>query len=289
VNAALSGEEDYTIQPAKRKKKVLVVGGGPAGMEAARVAAMRGHEVILYEKESSLGGLLLPLANLVNEGKGIEDIPALIHYLKTQITKLGVNIRLGQEFTPSLIEEIKPDTIILATGGIPDIPKIPGISRSKVFSIVNPNHIKKFQIPSGERVIIIGGAIYGCQLAEVLVKEGRKVTIVDTGTEEVLGEGLPMLKEIPLLKWLSEKGVTMMTGVKYEKITDNSLTIITREGQRVTIEADAIATAIPLKANTELLKSLEGKAPEVQTIGDCNEPNLIIDAIADGYRIARAI
>ena len=108
----------------------MVVGGGPAGMEAARVAALRGHEVILYEKERKLGGSM-PLAAMV-KGFDREDILSLVRYHKTQITKLGVDVRLGKEVNRSVIEEVKPDVLIVAAGGIHNVPEIPGINRRNV-------------------------------------------------------------------------------------------------------------------------------------------------------------
>jgi 2,4-dienoyl-CoA reductase (NADPH2) len=143
-------------------------------------------------------------------------------------------------------------------------------------------------MPFGKRVVIMGGGIHGCQVAEFLVKRGRKVTIVDTAKE--IGNGLlETLVKPHLLMWLAERGVTMMTGVKYEKITDKGLTITTKEGKKQTIEADTIVAAMPLLPGTEFFKKLNGCAPEIYAIGDCKEPNMIIDAIADGSRIARAI
>jgi len=301
VNAALGTEQQYVIKPTEKKKRVLVVGGGPAGMEAARVAALRGHEVILYEREPKLGGLL-PMAAVV-KGLEIEDLVALVRYLKGQITKLGVKIRLGKEVNLSVIEDIKPDAVILATGGIPVLPDIPGINGRNVISGTELHHrvknylrflgprflrwLTKFWMPFGKSVVIIGGAIQGCELAEFLVKRGRRVTIVDTAEE--MGEGMVDNTKIRLLWWLSKRGVIMMTGVRYEEITDKGLTIITKEGERQTIAADTILSAVPLIPNTELLKSLEGKVPKIHAIGDCKEPRLIIDAIADGSRIAHDI
>ena len=270
-------------------------------MEAARVAAIRGHEVILYEKEPKLGGLL-PLAALV-KGLEIEDLPALVRYLKVQITKLGVKIRLGQEVNPSVIEEIKPDVVILAAGGIPAVPDIPGINRRNVVSsadlhrrlkkylrFFSPKVIRwltKFWMPIGKRVVVIGGQLHGCEIAEFLIMRGRKVTIVDTA--DTMGEGLMEELKWLFFRWLDKRGATTMTGVKYVEITDKGLTIITKEGKRQTIEADTILPAIPLAPNAELMKALEDKVPEIYAIGDCSEPRLIIDAIADGYRIARAL
>lgn len=300
INAAL-GTEQNTIEKAERGKKVVIAGGGPAGMEAARVAALRGHDVTLYEKSHRLGGLL-PIAAMV-KGTEFEDLPALVRYLKRQITKLGVKIRLGKEVNLSLIEKIKPDVVILATGGMPAIPEITGINKHNVISslelhrklklylrFLGPQTLRwltKFFMPIGKRIVIIGGGIQGCELAEFLTKRGRKVTIADTA--ETLGDGMVDVLMGYLFTWFQKKGVTMMSGVKYVEITDKGLTIINRGGDRQTIEADSIMPAIPLSPNTGLLKSLEGKAPEIYAIGDCKEPLLIVDAIADGSRIARAI
>ncbi|NIM44293.1 MAG: FAD-dependent oxidoreductase, partial [Nitrososphaeria archaeon] len=224
-------------------------------------------------------------------------------YFKTQITKLGVKVNLGKEVDLSVIEEIEPDILILATGGIPTAPEIPGIGRRNVFSaphlhrrlktylrFLGPRYLgwlTRFWMPLGKRVVIIGGAIQGCELAEFLVKRGRKVTIVDTA--EALGDRLGELKKMTLLRWLANKGVTMMPGIKYEEITDKGLVVLSEEGKRQTIEVDTIVTALPLKPNNELLQSLEGKVPEIYPIGDCREPLLTLEAIADGSRIARAI
>jgi len=302
VNAAIGKEKEYEIKPAAKKKKVMIVGGGPGGMEAAKVAALRGHEVILYEREPKLGGSM-PLAAMV-KGFEREDLLSLIRYFNTQLIKLGVDIRLGKEVNRSVIEEVKPEVLIIATGGTHNIPEIPGINRRNVVTSKALHHqlknvlrfagprtlrwLSKFWLPVGKRVVIMGGNIQGCEVAEFLVKRGRKVTIVDTAKE--IGDGLLEIFVKPhLLNWLDEKGVAMLPGVKYEEITEKGLTITTKEGKKQTIEADTIVTALPLLPNTELLKSLNGIVPEVYDIGDCREPHLIVDAIADGARIARAI
>jgi 2,4-dienoyl-CoA reductase (NADPH2) len=194
--------------------------------------------------------------------------------------------------------------VIIATGGLPVVPEIPGIYHRNVMTntklhrqlkmflkVFGPNTLRwltKFWMPLGKRVVIIGGEIQGCELAEFLVKRGRKVTVVDTA--ENLCNLMPIRNKIKLLKWLPKKGAILISGIKeYVEITKKGLTILTREGKRQTIEADTIVTALPLKPNSELFKTLEGKVPEIFNIGDCREPKLIIHAIAEGNRVAKSI
>jgi NADPH-dependent 2,4-dienoyl-CoA reductase/sulfur reductase-like enzyme len=269
------------MKPAEKKKKVLIAGSGPAGMEAARVAALRGHEVILYEREHRLGGLLA-LAALVKDLE-FGSILDTIHYFETQLTKLGVTIRLGKEINFSEMKKINPDVVILATGGMSAIPGIPGINHRKVLRsdqlhgklklalrFLGPKTIEqltKWWMPIGKKVIIIGGALAGCQLAEFLVKRGRKVVIVDTAKK--LGEGLLSNDPTRLFKWFDQKGVTVMAEVKYEEITDNYRP---QRRRRRNFEADTILTALPL---LQLLIFQEFGKHQIYQIGDCRESGFI--------------
>jgi 2,4-dienoyl-CoA reductase (NADPH2) len=302
INAAINKEREYEIKPAVLKKRVFIVGGGPAGMEAARVATLRGHEVILCEKEPKLGGSL-PLAAMV-KGQEREDLMSIVRYLKTQLTKLGVSLRLGQAATRDSIQALKPDVLIVAAGGQHNIPDIPGINRDNVMTSQQLHHrlkrylkffgpdtlnrLTRFYLPVGKRVVIMGGGIHGCQTAEFLVKRGKRVTIVESGP--TIGDGLVeyILKKL-LVDWLKNQGVPLLTGVKYEEITDQGLVITDKEGRRQTLEADTIITSLPLLPNLEMAQNLDGSIPEVYTIGDSREPNLIVDAVADGSRTAREI
>jgi 2,4-dienoyl-CoA reductase (NADPH2) len=302
INAAMGGTRDYAIEPANEKKKVVIIGGGPSGMEAARVAALRGHEVTLYEKEARLGGLL-NLAAIVKYGKS-QDFEDMVRYLKTQITKLGVNIKLGKSFDSSAIRETKPDVVLVATGGIPVMPEIPGIQSRNVISssklhgqlklflrFLNPGILRtltKLWMPVGKRVVILGGGLHGCELTEFLVKRGRKVTMMDTA-ETLEDKRIAGVNNRHFFEWAAKKGVTLLAGVKYEGITGNGITIITREGNKQTIEADTIIPIAEMAPNDGLYKSLKGKVPEVIPIGDCASYGLTMEAVASGYNVARRI
>lgn len=303
VNSSLGREREYAIKPAATKKKVMVVGGGPAGMEAALIAAQRGHQVTLYEKSSQLGGLV-PLAAMVKDVE-TEDLLALIKYYKHRLVNAGVSIKMKQEVTPELVEQTRPEVVILATGGTLGLPEIPGINSSRVvssaalhkqlkfylkfFSPPTLGKLTRFWMPLGKRVVIIGGAIHGCELAEFLVKRGRKVTIVHTG--EQLAAGMTVDDQLRLFPWFKEKGVVTYTGAKCERITDQGLVITTGQGQQLTLEADTIIPSLYLKQNSDMPKKLEGKGPEVYTTGSFIErdPDLIVDAIAAGAAIAHRV
>ena len=142
-------------------------------------------------------------------------------------------------------------------------------------------------LPIGKNVIIIGSNFQGCEIAEFLIKRGRKVTIVDT--DETFGEGMLDFRLGLFLEWLDRKGSTTMNGVKSLEITDEGLVLTTREGDKQTLKADSIVPLAPLAPNTELLNSLDGTSYEFYAIGDCQEPNMIVDAIAGGWRVSNEI
>jgi 2,4-dienoyl-CoA reductase (NADPH2) len=301
VNASLSREREYALKPAATKKKVMVVGGGPSGMEAARVAALRGHEVKLYEQSHKLGGLV-PLAAMVKE-LDLDELLHLVDYFKTQMAREGVELIMGKAAGPAEIEAFQPDALVLAAGAVHDKLDIPGIASKKVISGAALHKQLKFYLrflgtrtlerltkiwmPIGKRVVIVGGNIQGCELCEFLFKRGRQVTIVETGPE--LGEGITKEDQFRFFPWLERRGIPAYTGVKYEAVTDKGLVITTAQGEKKTLEADSIVVTLPLLPNKDIAASLAGKAPETHVIGSSKEPGLIYNAIADGARIGHAI
>jgi len=279
VNAALGREEEYRIEKAKVAKKVLVVGGGPAGMEAARVSALRGHEVILYEKSDRLGGQL----NLAAVPPHKEEIKNVIAYLEPQIRKLEVKVILGEEVNPSLVEKIKPDVVFIATGSVPTVPENLGV---KGGNIVTANDALAGVAAVGKRVVVVGGGMVGAETAEFLAERGKKVTVL-----EMLGRiGVDMVPMAIMLLYrrLKELGVVMLTNAKVEETREDSV-VYEKDGKKQTVEADSVVLAMGSTPNLGLMKALEGKVAKLYAIGDAKEPSNVLNAIHEGSRLAHEI
>ncbi len=280
VNASAGRELETEIVPAERAKRVLIIGGGPAGMEAARVAAQRGHRVTLYEREGELGGQLCVAAAPPYK----QEIAALRDYLARQTEKSGVEIRLGEEVTTELVKDSKPDAVIVAAGATSLVPEIPGVKRDNVVTALD---VLSGKSDVGEKVVIIGGELVGCETADFLCQKGKQVTVVRRGPE-MATKMFPSNREA-LLTRLNQRGVSLLTGVTYEEITDRGLVITDKEGRRRTLEADSIVLAAGAVSNSALFKALEGKVPEIHVAGDCQEPRRILDAIHDGARLGHEV
>jgi len=280
VNASLAKEEEYTLKPAVTKRKVLVVGGGPAGMEAARTAAIRGHEVVLWEKKEKLGGQLLLAAVAPHK----EVIGRLNKYMAVQLKKAGVQVLLEHEATAESVKAAKPEVVVLATGSTPFIPDIPNVRRDNV---VLASDVLAGRQGVGNRVVVIGGELVACETADYLAQKGKIVTIMRRGPS--MAANLNPRARDNLLARLTRNGVTMLTSVRYEEITDRGLVITDKEGQRQNIEADTVVLATGAIQNTELATQLEGQDITLHLIGDCVTPGKIIDAIRDGARVGREI
>ena len=281
VNAAAGREREYRVRASLKAKKVLVIGGGPAGMEVARIAAARNCNVLLYERNGRLGGQLL----LASKPPHKELIVALTDYLEGQLRKSDrVEIHLGEAVDAALVDRIKPDAVILATGSVPLIPEIPGSNRGKA---VTAEAVLSGDVDVGQRVAVIGGGLIGCETAEFLAEKGKKVTILEILPEMAIAV-TPRVRE-PLLNILSSKGVSMLTGIKSEEITASRIVITDKNGKRQTIEVDTIVLATGAKPDRELLDLLKERVSEIYLAGDCVRPATILEAIHDGFEIGHQI
>ena len=249
-------------------------------MEAARVAALRGHQVTLWEKESRLGGQLIQAAIPPYKDR----INNLIEYLPVQLRNLNVAIELNKEATATMIEEFKSEVVILATGLKPLIPEIPGLDKAHPVLVED---VLEGRVEVGNRAVIIGGELVGCETAEFLAEKGKKVTVTRRGPEMAAGVGLTLRPFF--LARLSEKGVTLLPGIRYHEVTTDGLVVTTKEGEEKTIEADTIVLAAGATPNKELYEDIKGSVPEVYCVGDCVDPRTIGDAIAEGYHVGLEI
>lgn len=283
VNATWGREREFAeIKRATVPKKVMIIGGGPAGMEAARIAALRGHQVVLCEKEQELGGQLL----LASKPPGKEKVLWLRDYLATQMKKLNVKVELGVEVTPALAEKVKSDVVVIATGSEQIIPNIPGISGPRVTTAVE---VLRGKIkPRNQKVVIIGGGMVGCEVAEFLAERNNSVTILEI--LPTMASDMEPLNRKGLMDSLTDKGITMMTKRNVVEISDRQVVTTDSKGSDSQyIETDWVILAVGSKPARTLKDILEGKTAKLYTVGDCVEPRRIMDAVYEGSLVARKI
>lgn len=280
VNPAVGREREYALAPAVKKKKVLVVGGGVAGCEAARVLAERGHNVVLYEKTGQLGGHLIPGG--APDFKG--DDRALVIWYKQELEELGVHIRYHAPVTAGIVRAAKADTVLIATGSTPK--SIPLGHQEKILIAAD---VLTGKTDPGNSAAIVGGGLVGCELALMLAKQGKKVTVVEV-LDEILSVGGPLCfaNRDMLADLLRFHGVDVRTAAKAVEATEKGL-IITGGGRKEEISADSVIIAVGYDSDRRLYDELLRDIPELYLLGDARRVSNIMYAIWDAFEVARNI
>lgn len=303
-NPRAGREGEFPIKPTEESKRVMVVGGGPAGMETAYISALRGHQVSLYEKGDRLGGQLY----LCSIPPGREEFINVIRNLVSQLGKLGVNIELNKEVSPEFVEEVNPDIVVVATGASPIVPEIPGIDGQNV---VGAWDLLYGKADVGDRVVIVGGGAVGCETALFLAKKGtidgdtlqflvssraedwetldsltnkgrKKVTIVEM--LPMLGQDIGLSTRWTIMQELRRLGVEMFKNAPVKGILLDGV-VFERDNKEEKVDADSVVIAVGSRSEDDLYEKLKDKGRDVCLIGDAKEPRKVLEAIHEGFEV----
>lgn len=270
------------LEKAERKKRVVIIGAGPAGCKAALTAAERGHEVILLEKSGQTGGMI----NYGGKESHKKELKAYRDYLDYQVHKATIDLRLNTTGTPELLEELHPDVVLIAIGSDPIMPNFKGRDLPNVHLFIDTyDHMDEL----GNHVCVVGGGMVGVEFMVELLEQGHTVTIVDPG-KEIAAKG-NVLYKAGLHRLLSrfEDKLTIRTQCACEEFRENGAVIKNEEGNEELIQCDSIVVAVGLRSKRSEAFSLYGIADETMMMGDCEKVGQVINATNDAYFIAANI
>ena len=282
VNPAAMREVRYALRPCVQPKKIVVIGGGVAGMEAARTAAMRGHKVSLYEKSGQLGGNLIPGGSHSFK----KEVRKLNAWYLNELEHLPVELHLGEEATVEQVRDMAADVVVLATGSVPVMPKVPGIEDEKVIGCMEAfAHPEKV----GRKVVVVGGGLVGCEMALDYAQAGKEVTVVEA-LPKILSAGIP--SPIPNGQMIPDlfehHHVTVLENHKLSAVRGGKV-ILENEGQEKTLDADSIVIAVGFRPAPSMAQELQGCGSVVYEIGDGQQVSTILHAVWDGYEVGNNI
>ena len=266
----------YLTKPVTEKKHVAVIGGGPAGMEAAFVCANRGHDVTLYEKSGRLGGNIAFSYDVPFK----KELAAFCTYLKTQVKKAGVHVLLNTEATPEMIEKQGYDVVLAAVGAEPIVPSIPGLDAS----VIRGTELHDNMDQVGTRVAIIGGGLVGCEEGLDLARKGHQVTVVEM-TDRLASDDHNRHRNSLLTLLAAEESLTTITEAVCTEVTENGI-VYEKDGQSVVLEVDTVILAAGLRARQELAEQFRFCTIDYVPLGDCVTVGNVKGAIHTAYQAA---
>lgn len=279
-NPASGRENEIIVRPAEKKKKVLVIGGGPGGLEAARVARERGHEVVLLEKSGKLGGQFF-LAGFAPHKSRFTD--AAIH-MGYRAQRAGADIRLYSPATPQKIKTIDPDVVIVAVGSEPLLPPIPGVKGPNVYearSVISG----KTQV-TAHSIAVIGGGLVGLEVMEMLAGQGKEVTVVEMADQ--VGKDIGLFNQSHIFGIIAEKKIPVHVNTKCVEIGPDYL-LLDKGGEKIRLDCDAAVIATGAKSDARVAAMVRELGFECHVIGDADKPAKALEAIWAGNEIARKI
>ena len=278
----LAGQEslyDVTV-PAKEPKNVVIVGGGPAGLEAARTAAKRGHTVTLLEKSGRLGGTL----HLAAAAECKTDMRRYLDWsIRTVQEDARIRVMLDTEASPELLKSLKPDAILLAVGAKPIIPRLPTLPEKAVWV----GELEGRPEQAGQRTVIAGAGFTGLEMALDLAQHGREVTVVDLLPEEKIGADGVAISMIWVKQTLRDLGVRFLCQVRLEDATAEGAVVSHADGRRETLPCDTLVLSLGVRPDRSLSEAVQGLAPVVREIGDCSgSGGTLLKAVSGGFAAA---
>jgi NADPH-dependent 2,4-dienoyl-CoA reductase/sulfur reductase-like enzyme len=288
-NPLTGRESEVQITLAERPRQVTVAGGGPAGMEAAIIAAQRGHHITLYERVDRLGGRFRQAAQVPYK----EEFADLIRYQQVQLQRTGVEVHLNTQVTPEMIAAEQPDAVVIATGTQPIVPAFPGLKESRWMTAYDL--LDGRAEVSTRTAFIVGAGTAGMEVAEYLAGRGIRCIVVKRRPE--IGGKLDPLAWALLLRRLESLGVEVRTGVevvRFETDEQGQTTVFAQPWPRqegapeLRFPAETVIIALGLRADRSLADALAGQ-PDVYTIGDCVEPREVLDAVYEGFEVGRTV